>query len=136
MPPKQPKTPQKAASLAPAAQPTQVEAVSTKDELAQSDVAGDAVKAVDPITGRKLAYPLPTHISPTTINNAQSFLRLVILGLITGAAVGSRLFAVIRFESVIHELQVAFLPREIIPADNQRSMVQLVRIKAVTAVSS
>jgi hypothetical protein len=52
---------------------------------------------------RKLAYPLP-HISPTTINNTESLLRFVILGLISAAAIGSRLFAVIRFESVIHEL--------------------------------
>ena len=54
-----------------------------------------------------LAYPLPTHISRTTINNTESLLRFVILALISGAAIGSRLFAVIRFESVIHELCVA-----------------------------
>ena len=57
-----------------------------------------------PTVGRKLAYPLPRQISPTTINNTQSLLRFVILALISAAAIGSRLFAVIRFESVIHEL--------------------------------
>ena len=53
---------------------------------------------------KKLAYPVPDHISPETINNTESLLRFVILGLISAAAIGSRLFAVIRFESVIHEL--------------------------------
>jgi dolichyl-diphosphooligosaccharide--protein glycosyltransferase len=53
---------------------------------------------------RNLAYPLPHGISPEAINNTESLLRFVILGLISGAAVASRLFAVIRFESVIHEL--------------------------------
>ncbi|OCF61588.1 dolichyl-diphosphooligosaccharide-protein glycosyltransferase [Kwoniella mangroviensis CBS 10435] len=57
---------------------------------------------------RKLAYPLPTHISPTTINNTESLLRFIILALICGAAIGSRLFAVIRFESVIHEFDPWF----------------------------
>ena len=51
-----------------------------------------------------LAYPLPVGIPHETIANTSSLLRLIILGLICGAAVGSRLFAVIRFESVIHEL--------------------------------
>lgn len=55
-------------------------------------------------SGRKLAYPLPKNLSQETVTNAESFLRLVILGLIAGAAIASRLFAVIRFESVIHEL--------------------------------
>lgn len=107
MPPKQPKTPQKVAPTnAPSAQPTpKVEPVITPDETTTEPLV-ESSQPTDPVTGRKLAYPLPTHISPTTINNAQSFLRLVILGLITGAAVGSRLFAVIRFESVIHELCV------------------------------
>jgi dolichyl-diphosphooligosaccharide--protein glycosyltransferase len=53
---------------------------------------------------QRLAYPVPDYISPATINNTQSLLRFVILGLISAAAIGSRLFAVIRFESVIHEL--------------------------------
>ena len=51
-----------------------------------------------------LAYPLPRGISAETINNTESLLRFVILALISGAAIASRLFAVIRFESVIHEL--------------------------------
>ena len=57
-----------------------------------------------PQTKQRLAYPVPEYISPATINNTQSLLRFVILGLISAAAIGSRLFAVIRFESVIHEL--------------------------------
>jgi dolichyl-diphosphooligosaccharide--protein glycosyltransferase len=63
-------------------------------------------KAAVPQTKQKqrLAYPVPDYISPATINNTQSLLRFVILGLISAAAIGSRLFAVIRFESVIHEL--------------------------------
>ncbi|ORY31629.1 Oligosaccharyl transferase STT3 subunit-domain-containing protein [Naematelia encephala] len=57
---------------------------------------------------QKLAYPLPRHLSSTTVENSASFLRLVILGLICGAAIGSRLFAVIRFESIIHEFDPWF----------------------------
>ena len=53
---------------------------------------------------RKLAYPIPKRISHATVINTESLLRFVILGLISAAAVASRLFAVIRFESVIHEL--------------------------------
>jgi dolichyl-diphosphooligosaccharide--protein glycosyltransferase len=53
---------------------------------------------------QRLAYPVPEYISPATINNTSSLLRFVILGLISAAAIASRLFAVIRFESVIHEL--------------------------------
>jgi dolichyl-diphosphooligosaccharide--protein glycosyltransferase len=66
-------------------------------------VAAPALKAAAKAT-QKLAYPVPEYISPSTINNTQSLLRFVILGLISAAAIGSRLFAVIRFESVIHEL--------------------------------
>jgi dolichyl-diphosphooligosaccharide--protein glycosyltransferase len=62
------------------------------------------VVAATPKATQKLAYPVPAHISPATINNTQSLLRFVILGLICAAAIASRLFAVIRFESVIHEL--------------------------------
>jgi dolichyl-diphosphooligosaccharide--protein glycosyltransferase len=60
--------------------------------------------ASQPKEKQRLAYPVPDYISPATINNTQSLLRFVILGLISGAAIASRLFAVIRFESVIHEL--------------------------------
>ncbi|KAK4687656.1 dolichyl-diphosphooligosaccharide---protein glycosyltransferase, partial [Tremellales sp. Uapishka_1] len=55
-----------------------------------------------------LAYPLPSGISPTTITNTKGLLRFVILGLICAAAVASRLFAVIRHESVIHEFDPWF----------------------------
>ena len=57
---------------------------------------------------RKLAYPLPSHISHSTLTNTESFLRLVTLALISAAAIGSRLFAVVRFESVIHEFDPWF----------------------------
>jgi dolichyl-diphosphooligosaccharide--protein glycosyltransferase len=50
------------------------------------------------------AYPLPTGLSPATVNNTASLLRIVALALISGAAIASRLFAVINFESIIHEL--------------------------------
>ncbi|WVO18505.1 hypothetical protein L204_106223 [Cryptococcus depauperatus] len=56
----------------------------------------------------KLAYPIPSSLSPAVINNTESLLRFVILALICGAAIGSRLFAVIRFESVIHEFDPWF----------------------------
>ena len=53
------------------------------------------------------AYPVPTNVSPSTINNTASLLRIVALTLIGGAAIASRLFAVINFESIIHELCVS-----------------------------
>lgn len=76
-------------------------------ELVEDDVllsAPETKAASAPSTKQRLAYPVPDYISPATINNTQSLLRFVILGLISAAAIGSRLFAVIRFESVIHEL--------------------------------
>lgn len=48
------------------------------------------------------AYP-PLPLSLESIETIQSFLRTVILCLIAGAAVASREFAVVRFESIIHE---------------------------------
>ncbi|KAJ3850695.1 oligosaccharyl transferase STT3 subunit [Lentinula lateritia] len=54
------------------------------------------------------AYPLPTNISPTTVANTASLLRIVAFGLISGAAIASRLFAVINFESIIHEFDPWF----------------------------
>lgn len=48
------------------------------------------------------AYP-PLALPLETIETIQSFLRTVILCLIAGAAVASREFAVVRFESIIHE---------------------------------
>jgi dolichyl-diphosphooligosaccharide---protein glycosyltransferase len=50
------------------------------------------------------AYTLPSNISPETVNNTSSLLRIIALSLISGAAIASRLFAVINFESIIHEL--------------------------------
>ncbi|KAE8539335.1 hypothetical protein D1P53_004434 [Cryptococcus gattii VGV] len=61
-----------------------------------------------PVPPKRFAYPIPSHLSPSTINNTESLLRFVILALICGAAIGSRLFAVIRFESVIHEFDPWF----------------------------
>lgn len=52
------------------------------------------------------AYPIPNSISPATVKNTASLLRIVALTLISGAAIASRLFAVINFESIIHELYV------------------------------
>ena len=48
----------------------------------------------------------PIEISPSNVKNIASLLRIVALALISGAAVASRLFAVINFESIIHELYV------------------------------
>jgi dolichyl-diphosphooligosaccharide--protein glycosyltransferase len=56
-----------------------------------------------------LAYSLPSDLSPTTVSNTASLLRIVALALISGAAIASRLFAVINFESIIHELCVPCL---------------------------
>ncbi|CAO1637466.1 unnamed protein product [Parajaminaea phylloscopi] len=53
------------------------------------------------------AYRLPTF-SPETTRNVASLLRIVIIFLIVGAAVSSRLFAVVRHESVIHEFDPWF----------------------------
>ena len=110
MAPKSAKTIPRSGSVS-AATPVKAEPTTTADELAAThpsvidDSSADTVTStVDSLTGRKLAYPLPKNVSGTTINNAQSFLRIVILGLICAAAIGVRLFAVIRFESVIHEL--------------------------------
>ena len=41
--------------------------------------------------------------SDTARRNLLSLIRLLVLAAIAGAAVASRLFAVIRFESIIHE---------------------------------
>ena len=56
------------------------------------------------------AYPLPTGVSPTTVANTASLVRIVAFVLISGAAIASRLFAVINFESIIHELYASLLP--------------------------
>ncbi|GAA99545.1 glycosyltransferase family 66 protein [Mixia osmundae IAM 14324] len=53
------------------------------------------------------AYPW-VSLTPAATANTLSFLRVVILATIAGAAVASRLFAVIRFESIIHEFDPWF----------------------------
>lgn len=65
------------------------------------------------------AYP-PLRLEPQTSETARSFLRTVILCLIAGAAVASREFAVVRFESIIHEcapLSLLLLPARRSEAD-------------------
>lgn len=52
-------------------------------------------------------YPL-LSLTPQANRNVLAFLRLVIVCLIAGAAVSSRLFAVIRHESIIHEFDPWF----------------------------
>lgn len=59
------------------------------------------------------AYSLPTNLSPATVANTTSLLRIVTLALISGAAIASRLFAVINFESIIHELYVLYISRRV-----------------------
>ena len=56
-----------------------------------------------------LAYSLPSNLAPSTVQNTASFLRILAFVFISGAAIASRLFAVINFESVIHELYVPLL---------------------------
>ncbi|OCF43697.1 dolichyl-diphosphooligosaccharide-protein glycosyltransferase [Kwoniella heveanensis CBS 569] len=114
MPPKAAKSPAPASAATPAqTQPTALPRKASADLLsttasqqATDNGIEDAPAAAT--KSRKLAYPLPAGISPTTINNTQSLLRFIILALICGAAIGSRLFAVIRFESVIHEFDPWF----------------------------
>lgn len=55
-----------------------------------------------------VAYPLPKDLSPATVTNTASLLRIVALALISGAAIASRLFAVVNFESIIHEFDPWF----------------------------
>lgn len=55
----------------------------------------------------RTAYPLP-NLSPGTVENTTSLLRIVALALISAAAIASRLFAVINFESIIHEFDPWF----------------------------
>ncbi|KAF5335866.1 hypothetical protein D9757_015164 [Collybiopsis confluens] len=54
------------------------------------------------------APPLPQNISASTVANTTSLLRILALGLISAAAIASRLFAVINFESIIHEFDPWF----------------------------
>jgi uncharacterized protein YbjQ (UPF0145 family) len=53
-----------------------------------------------------LAYRLPL-LSTETTANIVSLLRIVIILTIAGSAISSRLFAVIRHESIIHEVRAA-----------------------------
>ncbi|KAH8104081.1 oligosaccharyl transferase STT3 subunit [Cristinia sonorae] len=56
----------------------------------------------------RTAYQVPANLSPATVANTSSLLRIVALALISGAAIASRLFAVINFESIIHEFDPWF----------------------------
>lgn len=51
-----------------------------------------------------LAYSLPSGLPPSLVTNFASLLRILALLFISGAAISSRLFAVINYESIIHEL--------------------------------
>lgn len=51
-----------------------------------------------------LAYEIPSGLSPSAVANTASLLRIVAFFFISGAAISSRLFAVINYESIIHEL--------------------------------
>ena len=51
-----------------------------------------------------VAYSLPSGLAPSTVTNTASLLRILALFFISGAAISSRLFAVINYESIIHEL--------------------------------
>lgn len=55
-----------------------------------------------------VAYSLPSEVSPATVANTSSLLRIIALALISGAAIASRLFAVVNFESIIHEFDPWF----------------------------
>jgi dolichyl-diphosphooligosaccharide--protein glycosyltransferase len=81
-----------------------VDDVLAEKNLPNGHVTPSASDRSESVKRSGLAYPLPKGISAETINNTESLLRFVILALISGAAIASRLFAVIRFESVIHEL--------------------------------
>ncbi|KAG8964915.1 oligosaccharyl transferase stt3 subunit [Tulasnella sp. 419] len=54
-----------------------------------------------------LAYDIPAW-SPSTITNTKSLLRILALALISATAIASRLFAVVTFESIIHEFDPWF----------------------------
>lgn len=51
-----------------------------------------------------VAYALPSGLAPSTVTNTASLLRILALVFISGAAISSRLFAVVNYESIIHEL--------------------------------
>ncbi|KAG9045912.1 oligosaccharyl transferase stt3 subunit [Tulasnella sp. UAMH 9824] len=55
----------------------------------------------------KLAYQLPP-LSAATVENTASLFRIIALALISATAIASRLFAVITYESVIHEFDPWF----------------------------
>lgn len=67
------------------------------------------------------AYDIPSVLSPAAITNTASLLRIVAFFFISGAAISSRLFAVINYESIIHELSVRahfMLPRAVADFDD------------------
>ncbi|KAI7958829.1 hypothetical protein MJO28_002620 [Puccinia striiformis f. sp. tritici] len=68
---------------------------------------GKAERFQKEIMSLNTVYPL-ISLTPQTNRNVLAFLRLVIVCLIAGAAVSSRLFAVIRHESIIHEFDPWF----------------------------
>ncbi|KAL5492585.1 STT3 [Sanghuangporus weigelae] len=55
-----------------------------------------------------VAYSLPSDLNPSTVSNLASLLRILALFFISGAAIASRLFAVVNYESIIHEFDPWF----------------------------
>ncbi len=53
-----------------------------------------------------VANPVP--LSQESVRDSKKLLKVVILATIAGAAIASRLFSVIRFESIIHEFDPWF----------------------------
>jgi len=70
------------------------------------DILSNSAPANPKLDAMSTQSLIPPEMSKTTIQNTASLLRIVALGLISGAAISSRLFAVINFESIIHELYV------------------------------
>ncbi|KAI5123189.1 hypothetical protein M0805_003956 [Coniferiporia weirii] len=55
-----------------------------------------------------VTYSLPSGLAPSTVANTASFLRIAAFFFVSGAAIASRLFAVINYESIIHEFDPWF----------------------------
>ncbi|THH12075.1 hypothetical protein EW145_g243 [Phellinidium pouzarii] len=55
-----------------------------------------------------MAYSLPSNLAPSTVANTASLLRIAAFFFVSGAAIASRLFAVVNYESIIHEFDPWF----------------------------
>ena len=68
--------------------------------------AAAAAAATKPVSASAQRPPTAYHLpllAPESNKNLLSLLRLIIIFTISGAAISSRLFAVVRHESIIHE---------------------------------